>query len=380
MAEQFSVKEGYVVGYGRLAQEVAGQLSSVIDHVGEARPTTGYDGLMSVLSGPMSTYCDLTAQRISGRGVLLRDLPDELNVLAWRYYTTDVDQYTTYYTRQKQIGPDEFIPITTAVVKPFPNPHPFSPGTEPSLEVPGHEDPDIQGLIDEVGGSINAIDWAVSHVTGWSPVEAIVQPLSGNWTELERASEVLTQVGDGVQQVADNLRSQLGTLGTAWDGGAAIAFETWMESLIEALEIEGPINRLVGQVLPPLAGEFEKAAEFMVSTLKTAVDKIATTIATGWVPFLGWYKVYDTVKTVIHVFDEAKTLIDSLSDTIETAQAVIEAAQDPLGFVEGSVRERLEPYLQGAQNAQDLAALDPTDLTGAPDDYYDPGSDLKRAG
>ena len=374
MTEQFKVQEADVAGFGLMTDKVHTQTLSTLVHVHEARPTTGYSGLMELLSPTVEAYCTATVDRIAGRSSLLADLPEELKTVAWRYHTTDA----AAYERSERLGPPALPGQTRTVIRPFPHPASYSAGTDPSLDAPGHEDPPIQDLIDEVGGSIKYIDWAVSKV--WeSPVAAIVEPLAGNWTELERADVVLTQVGDACEQIAQNLTSQLGRLSGAWQGGAANSFEDYLTRLAAALEIEGPINRLVGEVLVQVAGEVEKAAQFMVSTLKTAVDKIAKAIATGAIPIIGWYRLYDTVRTVINVFQEAKALVESLQETIEKAQGVIDAVKDPVGFAEGKAEEVLGPYVHGAEVAEDLGSLDPGALTEAPTEEYDPGA-IKRAG
>jgi hypothetical protein len=374
MVEGFAVSEGDVAGFGVMTSEIHGQTLATLVHVHEARPETGYDGLMALMSAPLSGYCDLTVDRIADRSRLVGALQGELNLAAWRYHTTDESVYTEMVAPRPPLPP---IPVTR--IRPFPNPVHYDPGAEPALDPPDHKEPPIQGLIEEVGGSIRVIDWAVEKV--WeSPVEAIVEPLAGNWTELERAAEVLTQVGDGLERVAENLTAQLGRLSGAWRGGAANACEDHVTRLAGALEIEGPINRLVAVVLGKLAGEIEQAAQFMVSTLRRAVDKIATAIATGWVPFVGWYKVYDTIRTVINVFQEAKALVESIRGTIATVQGVIDAASDPIGFVTGEAEEIIAPYAEGAEIANDLASLDPDAITEAPDDAYAVGANPRRDG
>ncbi|MBS4751891.1 hypothetical protein KG112_03595 [Nocardioides sp. zg-ZUI104] len=374
MGEGFYVEEAHVAGYGEMADEVHGQLIRCLVHNHEARPTQGYTGLMSVLSGPLDTYVSSIHERVAPLSTLVGKLRNELVAAAWDYHGTDRSVYEEFH-RNPLIPSDGHVTI-----KDFPSAVAYSAGTEPVLEAPEHEDPPIAALVDEVGGSINVIDWVIEHVAGFSPVEKIVEPLSGNWAELERAAEVLTQVGDGYEQCAANLTAQLGRLGAHWNGGAALTFEDHTTRLGEAIAIEGPINRLVGYVLTEIAGEIEAAAEFMVSSLKTAVDKIGKTVATAWVPGVGWYRVYDTARTVIDVFLEAKELVESIEEAIEQVEAVLEAVNDPVGFATDKAREVLGPYLDGAQVAGDLAQLDPSALTDAPDTAYDVGDAPRRAG
>lgn len=376
MTGQFHVEEGHVAGFGAMTEELHGQMLSCLVHVHEARPGSGYDGLMSALVGPMSTYCDGVFDRVSPLSALIGGMRDVLTVTAWDYHGTD----QSVYEEVRELPPPALPGDTVTVVRDFPHAVAYSAGAVPALDVPDHEEADIQGLIDDVGGSINVIDWVVREVTGWSPVEAIVEPLAGNYAELERAATVLEQFGTGFEQVADNLTTPLSRLSQHWQGGAASSFEDYTSRLGAAVAIEGPMNRLVAYVLKEVAGEFERVAEFMVTTLKSAVDKVATSVATGWIPFVGWYKAYKTVREVIDIFNEAKALVESLQETIEQVQAVIEAVQDPVGFVQGQAEEILGPYIDAAGIAQDLAALDPSALQDAPSDLYDVGADPQRAG
>lgn len=374
MSAGFHVEVGHVAGFATMTSDLHGQMLACLTHVGEARPGSGYDGLMSALVGPMNAYCDGVFDRVSPRSALIGGLRDTLMVTAWDYNGTDASVYTEF-TFLDVGGPG----VYEKSILDFPDAVAYSAGAVPSLDAPGHEDADIKALLDEVGGSIKYIDWAVREVTGWSPVETIVDPLAGNWTELERAATVLEQFGTGFEQVAANLTDPLHRLSQHWQGGAAASFEDHASRLGAAVAIEGPINRLVAYVLREVAGEFEAVAQFIVSTLKSAVDKIATSIATGWIPFVGWYKVYKTVREVIEIFNEAKQLVDDLQATIEQVQDVIDAVQDPVGFVTGQAEELLAPYLDGAAVAQDLASLDPDALQDAPDDPYSVGTDPRRA-
>lgn len=374
MAEGFYVEEAHVAGFGEMTSEVHGQLLSCLVHGHEARPSEGYSGLMALLSPPVDAYVTSIGDRVSPLSALVGAMRDELVAAAWDYHGTDQSVYEEFH--RNPLTPSQG--YTT--IKDFPTPVAYSAGTDPALDVPAHEDPPIADLVDEVGGSINVVDWVVEHVAGFSPVEKIVEPLSGNWTELERAAEILTQLGNAYDQCASNLTAQLGRLGPHWNGGAAISFEGYTTRLAAGIAIEGPINRLVAHVVTEIAGEIEAAAEFMVSTLKTAVDKIAKAIATGWVPFVGWYRVYDTARTVIQVFQDAKELVESIESAIDQVEAVIAAVNDPVGFVTDKAEEVLEPYAQGAQVASDLARLDPTAIIDAPDSEYDAGANPRRAG
>lgn len=311
--------------------------------------------------------------------MLLRFIELQVPTAAWVYSGADESAYQTF---------DHLTPGVVTGYKDFPSPIPYSAGDEPKLEAPPHEEADIRGLLDEVGGLINGVDDAIAFLTGWSPVSALVEPMSGNWTELSRAGAVLTQAGDGAEVVAGNLSSKLSTLDANWDSVAAMAFQDYAMKIVNAVEIEGPLNRIVGHVYVAVAGEVQKVAEFMVSPLKTAVDKIVQAAASAWIPGAGWIKIIDAVRAAITIIEEGKALIDSMNTLIDQVQTVVEAAQDPVGFIEGKVEEQLAPIKEklekvetGVEIASDVADLSDADaLSDVPEEKYSVGDKPRRPG
>src|SRR5699024_3337972 len=165
-------------------------------------------------------------------------------------------------------------------------------------------------------------------ITGWSPVSGIVEPMSGNWTELERAAKVLAQAGDGAETLTSNLTSPLGRLDQYWDDGAASEFMDYAPRLAMGIDQEGPLNRPVARVANAVVPEVENAAHFMVSTLKQAVDKIVEAASRSWIPGYGWVEIIQAVRTAIDIIEEAQELIERLRDLVKSVEAVVDAAQD----------------------------------------------------
>lgn len=110
--------------------------------------------------------------------------------------------------------------------------------------------------------------------------------------------------------------------------------------------------------------------------------------ATAWIPGAGWIKIIDAVKTAFEVFNEAKRLIEDLNTVVDQVNTVVEAAKDPVGFVEGKVeeriahnREKIEQVSAGVDVAKDLAELTDTGVwEDSPDEKYTVGTDARRPG
>ncbi|WP_028472485.1 WXG100 family type VII secretion target [Nocardioides alkalitolerans] len=380
MGESFHVEEEHLAGFAVLCSDLSLQTASVMGHVlNEAKAESGFTGLMELVKPAVDEYAHLTGVRIANRVDLLTAMGTELNRAAWDYSGADRKSY-------EEISP--IMPGQVTGYKDFPGPVGYPAGTAPSLDAPALEEADIRGILDDVGGSINAVDDAIAFITGWSPVTELVTPMSGNWNALSRAGTVLEQTGDGAEQVATNLTTQLAPLGGHWDGGAALAFDSYAARVAAALDIEGPINRLVGFVYTTVAAEFERVATFMVGALKDAVDKIVQAAATAWIPGAGWIKIIDAVRKAIEIIQEAKDLIDSLMTVVEQVNTVVEAAQDPIGFVQGQVEEQLAPLIEAAEAAgtavdigSDLIQVtDPSGLTDVPTEDYGVGANPRRNG
>lgn len=383
MAEGFKANPDHIAGYGLLVHDAGMDLSSVASYANQAaRADDGFSGLMSLLRAPVDAYAYATYNRLYPKHLLLTRSADSLNTAAWMYTTADVNAYTTY--NQTLDGQ------TQAQVKDFPNPVAYPPADDPvaGLKAPEPENADIRAILDEIGGSINIIDDAVYFFTNWSPVSALVEPMSGNWTRLERAGEVLKQVGDGAEKVAGNLTGGLSTLDPNWNGGSAQEFNGYITKLAKGIDMEGPLNRIVAGVYKLVAQQVEKVATWMVEVLKKAVDKILQAASTSWIPGYGWVKIIDAVKTAIDVFIEAKALIEELDKVIGAVQQVVDLAKDPIGFLEGKAEEKLAPYKEKIEQAQagydvakDLAELSDTKVWGeSPTGTYEVGADPKRAG
>ncbi|HEV2778592.1 MAG TPA: hypothetical protein VGX25_04255 [Actinophytocola sp.] len=383
MSEGFDVDPAHVAGYGELTGTSAVDAHRIAAFVRDhARSDGDFSGLMNLLRGPVDTYADKTHDRLSDRGDLLSGTSTELTRSAWVYSNTEESNYVIFGGSAN--GPPR--PVGYAE---FPNAVAYPAGTDIAgmLQAPEVEEASLEDAVDETGGTLSAIDDVVRAVTGWSPVEYIVEPLSGRWPALRQRAEVLRIAGEASEGIAANQANSLSTLDAQWGGGAAQAFRDHIQKVDRALEYEGPLNRVVAEVYDLVATQIENAAAFMVDVLGVAADKVRNALATGWIPGYGWYKAYDAVRTAWHIFNEAKDMIEDIGDAIDQVRAVVDAARDPMGAAEDWVREQLEPALETAEEAERTAQLaedlevlsDPGALTDAPDDPYQLG-DPRRPG
>lgn len=382
MGEGFKADSDHIAGYGLLVDEVAGQMSVTSAHVSRDAAADGdFTGIMALLKKPVDEYAEKTDTRLSDRCDRLLGAGEELKRAAWLYSGAEESAYKDL--SMTGLGPVEYI-------KDYPDPVSYKVPEDATegLSAPDPEDADIRELLDEVGGAINGIDDAVEWITKWSPVSALVSPMSGNWTRMERAGEVLIQAGDAAEIIATNLTEPLKKLDSHWNGGAAIAFDDYVHDIAKAISMEGPLNRIVGDVYKVVAEEIKKCAQWMVSVLKAAVDKIVEAAASYWIPGAGWWRIIEAVRKAVDIFNAGKQMLEDLETVRDQVNTVVEAAQDPIGFVEGKVEEQLEPIREkidqvnkGADVAGDVADLTDADAwKDAPDEDYKIGAKPRRPG
>ncbi|MQA08459.1 MAG: hypothetical protein GEU98_07885 [Pseudonocardiaceae bacterium] len=392
MAEGFHAVPEQIAGYGVLVDTVSKQLSGIQQYVAEnAKAGPGFDGLvMSLIKAPVDTYALETSKRILSHGNHLVDTGTELKRTAWDYSGADKSAY--------QIFADDGIsnpnvPPQVTGYKDFPDPVSYPAGSDPAaaLKPPEIAEADIQSKVDEVGGSLKVIDWAVSQVTGWSPVEAITEPISGNWNSLKASGEALKNAGTALEESLDNLTKALPTLDPHWNGGAAQDFHGYITKLVNGAGQEGPLNRIVGGVYDLVADQIEKVAQFVVDKLKHVVDQILEKLATGWIPFIGWARLIDFIKECVGIFQQAREMVNTVQELVENAKQLIEIAQDPVGAAQEAIEEKLQPieeqvdrYQRGAEVAKNLADVADTQAwEDSPDQGYTsiPGNaDPRRPG
>jgi hypothetical protein len=417
MAEQFSVDPGHVAGYGDLAAVTAGDCwaigSFVLDN---ASSDDNFGVVMDLLRPPVDAYAEATDNRVSDRGWTLNYTSLSLEDTAWSYYRHDGGSAARF---------ESFNPTGTGgrVAQALPGTVAYEPSTSvASVLTPpsAPEEADIEGLVEEhAGDTLGLIDEICRFVSGlvadeWSPVEAIIDPLVGNWNALKQKGEALEIAGTASETAASNLTTALTRLESHWDGGAAQSFHGYLTKLAAALDYEGALSRVVSKVYDGVAWIVEWVAIGAIKALGLGAD-----IIRKYLPGSGWASVaWDGITGLFggdplepmredweaawSFFEDAKTMIELLQELPGQLEEIMGLLSDPMGaltdYAEGELEEQFEPLLETLSapdvdveldNApsdilefgSDLAEVSDVDtLTDAPADAYEPGARPNRAG
>lgn len=371
----------------------------------------GFDvpGLIAVvgIDKAVSEFSAAMESRLNSRTTSLDYISYELKRAAWRYTAQDratADQIAESHSKIENYGGYNGLHVA-----PMTDATPFSPGDHPDTGMPTPRTTDIRAVIDQSKGILTEIDqavrevtaWVSQHITdvggkeGWSPLEQVVGPLTGNWAELERAGECFKKAGAASETVAASLTARNSDLAHTWQGKAADSYQDFGGRLTKAMAWEGPIGRISEAVLSAMVEQALAAIvdllnyvnkKFKEEIVDQALKFIRDTAITAGIPGVGWMaaavrgatKAYNLGMAIYHIYTEVAEMIKKIKEMIEAAKAVLVVLENPEAAAEKEINQRIDKVKEKVDKADKLAGLgqdvisagDITAITRAPKDKY----------
>ncbi|MDG3012644.1 hypothetical protein G4X40_21110 [Rhodococcus sp. D2-41] len=392
MAERFAAQPTEIGGMACLADASADHLIRARSLMNAGTPGPGYSGLLELLAAPIEQYTAAAAGRVQRRHDVTFGMANELRHTAWHFSSQDHANAQALAQQHSSLA-SVILADSCAMVTVYdgiPGSEAFAVRDEPDFTAPPAAECDVRGLIDSTTGILKDLDDAVRTVTqwvgggdGWSPIEAAIKPIAGNWAELERSGKAFAKAGTACEQVAGNLRDGARRLDTTWDGKAAIAYQDYVEHLAKALAWEGPLGRLAERVLKATSDQIQETATALLDKISQVIqDRIigaglkdvfirnATKVVPG-----GWiFQMIEIGHAIVDIWMAANELINDIKNLIADAVAVIDAIENPADAIANALAEKLQPLQEKVDELQDnlemagdvAAVSDVTALTGAP--------------
>jgi uncharacterized protein YukE len=131
----------------------------------------------------------------------------------------------------------------------------------------------IWGLRESAGPIVGGVDWALSMLLNFSPLEEwVAKPLGGDWSALDRGAVAWTNAGKAVAAIAENLEYLPGATSDAWQGETATAFGRAQHKVSSALKpIPGACDSM-SEMCTALADMAQAIAEFSISILVAVAE------------------------------------------------------------------------------------------------------------
>jgi len=200
----------------------------------------------------------------------------------------------------------------------------------------------IWGLRAEAGPILGGMDWALSVLIDYSPLEEwVAKPLGGDWSALDRGAVAWRNAGKAVGAVAENLEYLPGATADSWKGAGADEFGTAQRKVSAALEpIPGACNSMA-DMCTALADMAQAIAEFAIAIIKAvaefivefvaAVSSVVGVVSTpAWVTKLGWKlktwvpKLTKMIDKFLEMLPKVRGIIDHYKKAFTKLKAIIE--------------------------------------------------------
>jgi len=196
------------------------------------------------------------------------------------------------------------------------------------LPAPAAEEPEIESIRWKAGIVLGSVDWLFEEIFGYSLLEEITKPFSGNWVRMREASIAWKHVGDALGGVAQNT-SGLGPPMASWTGRGSEAFLLAAGVAAEAHMAVSSAPGTISSMLKALVFLSKKIAAKILKVLKDISYELMRIAVEAAVPVAGW--VVAAAETVM--------MIQRIVDLVLTAYKWINIIYD---FVSSMVRGKTQ--------------------------------------
>ncbi len=201
----------------------------------------------------------------------------------------------------------------------------------------------------------------IRNAFGISPIEELVKPIVGDWTEMQRAQGGWIQAAEACDGVGRNFAAIPGQTGTSWQGQAGDAFRARMTTVGEGYTTYGKGCSAISELSSALV-EGAKAAASGIATLISFIgDIVERLVVEASVPVVGW--LVGAADVAIHI----KSFWDKINKGYELLKKFLRIIEKVVGVIEKIVKilAVLKTTLQG------MTALVQADTANTADDAAD---------
>jgi uncharacterized protein YukE len=195
-------------------------------------------------------------------------------------------------------------------------------------------EPNVRGsgvaeAVRDAGVEVQAVDWLWRQVVGTSLVETIIEPITGDFDEIERYGARWQNIADALTAVRDTMNSGLEGLRGNWHGLASDAFSVMITQKWEpALALDVKAAGMIKAALEKVAECSRLACKKVLDLIKKVIDLLIKAAIMLPIPVIGWARAMTFVKDAISFYDLAHDLVKSVEKVIETAEELIHTVCD----------------------------------------------------
>lgn len=213
------------------------------------------------------------------------------------------------------------------------------------LTKPQVDDPEIENIRWKAGIIFGSIDWAFEAIFGYSLLEEVTKPFTGDWVRMKEAATAWTHTGDAVTAIGQNSSGMVPGL-ASWTGAGSEAFLVAAALVAKGhLALQSPTST-VSTTLKLLAALVKKVAGMIVGLLKKIQDRLLVIAAEAAVPIGGWVlsaataavTVAEIAAEVLDAYKKINMVYDFVSGAVSNVDQLLNSQLIMVDLYEGLVR------------------------------------------
>lgn len=213
------------------------------------------------------------------------------------------------------------------------------------LPAPSAEDPEVESIRWKAGVIFGAVDWVFEQLFGYSLLDEVTKPFTGNWTRMKEGSQAWKHGSDALVGVSQNAAGLCPPM-ASWTGKGSEAFMVAAAAVSQAHQVvSGPVGT-VSSMLSALAFVAKQAAGLILKILRKIQDRLLVLAAEAAVPIAGWVaaavtagvSLVDLTQDVLKAYKYVNMVYDVVSGMVSGITDFSDSVFRMADLVEGLAR------------------------------------------
>ncbi|MDL5350371.1 hypothetical protein [Microbacterium sp. zg-YB36] len=213
------------------------------------------------------------------------------------------------------------------------------------LPTPRGEDPEIESIRWKAGPIFGSVDWVFEKLVGYSLLEEVTKPFSGDWERMREAQIAWTHTGDAMTAVGRNAMGLLPPM-ASWTGRGSEAFAAAAAVISQAHTAAAGPAGTVASAIKMLILLCKQAVGKILAKLEELSEKLLRIAAKASIPVVGWIAavadagltVHELIKDAQWAYKWINRIYDLASGMVSSIGAIVDNAMRMADLYEGLAR------------------------------------------
>lgn len=213
------------------------------------------------------------------------------------------------------------------------------------LPTPQGDDPEIESIRWKAGPIFGGVDWLFEKLAGYSLLEEITKPFSGDWERMRQAQFAWTHTGDAMTAIGRNSMALLPPM-ASWTGRGSEAFVVAAATMSQAHTAAAGPTGTIATSLKVLIMLCKEAVGKILQILDKLSKKLLKIAAAASVPVAGWIvaaaqagvTVYELISDARWAYSWVNRIYDLVSGMVGNIGGVVDNAMRMADLYEGLAR------------------------------------------